>query len=223
MWLDVAQPAALIAGCRPASPDIAARLLPVLLPNRLIARCASVSPVRVARRRILCRIVLPASAVASAAHNAACIHLGGEGSRSTDGVPRQKDTDSRSVSLETTRMAMTSPARSKPQYPRRQGNHVPRGARRPAVLAAMLSCQRAVEVARYELTIRRSAVRERSRGRGPGRRSQPDRTVGVGPIIAAAVIAGVGDVSRFPGRDRFVTYNGIASIEASSASARSTG
>jgi hypothetical protein len=33
MGLDVALPAALIAACRPPWPDIAARLLPVLLPD----------------------------------------------------------------------------------------------------------------------------------------------------------------------------------------------
>ena len=37
MWLDVALPGALIAGRRQAWPDIAARLLPVLLPWRVLA------------------------------------------------------------------------------------------------------------------------------------------------------------------------------------------
>jgi transposase len=39
---------------------------------------------------------------------------------------------------------------------------------------------------------------------------------GVGPVIAAAVIGDVRDVSRFPGRNRFVAYNGTAPIEVSS-------
>jgi transposase len=39
---------------------------------------------------------------------------------------------------------------------------------------------------------------------------------GVGPVIAATVIAGVRDVSRFPSRDHFAAYNGTAPIEVSS-------
>ncbi len=39
---------------------------------------------------------------------------------------------------------------------------------------------------------------------------------GVGPVIAAAVIGDVKDVSRFPRRDRFAAYNGTAPIEVSS-------
>ena len=39
---------------------------------------------------------------------------------------------------------------------------------------------------------------------------------GVGPVIAAAVIGDVRDVSRFPGRDPFAAYNGTAPIEVSS-------
>jgi transposase len=39
---------------------------------------------------------------------------------------------------------------------------------------------------------------------------------GVGPVIAAAVIGDVRDVSRFPGRDHFAGYNGTAPIEVSS-------
>ena len=39
---------------------------------------------------------------------------------------------------------------------------------------------------------------------------------GVGPIIAAAVIGDVRDVSRFGGRDPFASYNGTAPIEVSS-------
>ena len=39
---------------------------------------------------------------------------------------------------------------------------------------------------------------------------------GVGPVIAAAGIGDVKDVSRFPSRDRFAAYNGTAPIEVSS-------
>jgi transposase len=39
---------------------------------------------------------------------------------------------------------------------------------------------------------------------------------GVGPVIAAAVIGDVRDVSRFPGRDPFAAYDGTAPIEVSS-------
>jgi transposase len=39
---------------------------------------------------------------------------------------------------------------------------------------------------------------------------------GVGPVVAAAVIGDVRDVSRFPGRDHFASYNGTAPIEVSS-------
>jgi transposase len=39
---------------------------------------------------------------------------------------------------------------------------------------------------------------------------------GVGPVIAAVVIADVRDVSRFPGRDHFAAYDGTAPIEVSS-------
>jgi len=39
---------------------------------------------------------------------------------------------------------------------------------------------------------------------------------GVGPVIAAAIIGDVRDVSRFAGRDNFAAYNGTAPIEVSS-------
>ena len=38
----------------------------------------------------------------------------------------------------------------------------------------------------------------------------------MGPVIAAAVIGDVRDVSRFPGRDPFAAYHGTAPIEVSS-------
>ena len=40
--------------------------------------------------------------------------------------------------------------------------------------------------------------------------------LGVGPVIAAAVLGDVRDVSRFPGRDHFAACNGTAPIEVSS-------
>jgi transposase len=39
---------------------------------------------------------------------------------------------------------------------------------------------------------------------------------GVGPVVAATVLGLVGDITRFPNRDRFAAYNGTAPIEASS-------
>jgi transposase len=39
---------------------------------------------------------------------------------------------------------------------------------------------------------------------------------GVGPVIAATVIAGVRDISRFPSRDHFAACNGTAPVEVSS-------
>ena len=39
---------------------------------------------------------------------------------------------------------------------------------------------------------------------------------GVGPVVAAAIIGEVRDVTRFPGRDHFAAYNGTAPIEVSS-------
>jgi transposase len=39
---------------------------------------------------------------------------------------------------------------------------------------------------------------------------------GVGPVVAATVLGLVGDITRFPNRDRFAAYHGTAPIEASS-------
>ena len=39
---------------------------------------------------------------------------------------------------------------------------------------------------------------------------------GAGPVIAAAILGAVGEVSRFAGRDRFAAYNGTAPIEVAS-------
>jgi transposase len=42
------------------------------------------------------------------------------------------------------------------------------------------------------------------------------RVFGAGPVTAGTIIGDVGDVSRFPGRDRFAAYNGTAPVEVSS-------
>ena len=39
---------------------------------------------------------------------------------------------------------------------------------------------------------------------------------GVGPVIAGIIIGDIADVSRFPGRDHFASYNGTAPVEVSS-------
>jgi len=39
---------------------------------------------------------------------------------------------------------------------------------------------------------------------------------GVGPVLAARILAEVGDVTRFPDKDHFASYNGTAPIDASS-------
>lgn len=44
--------------------------------------------------------------------------------------------------------------------------------------------------------------------------------VGIGPIIAAQIIAIVGDVRRFPDRGHFASYAGVAPVEASSGDTR---
>ena len=46
---------------------------------------------------------------------------------------------------------------------------------------------------------------------------------GAGPVIVAAVIGDVKDVSRFPGRDHFAAYDGTAPIEVSSGQRTYTG
>jgi transposase len=41
---------------------------------------------------------------------------------------------------------------------------------------------------------------------------------GVGPVIAGIITGDIADVSRFPGRDHFASYNGTAPVEVSSGS-----
>jgi transposase len=38
----------------------------------------------------------------------------------------------------------------------------------------------------------------------------------VGPVIAGTIIGDIADVSRFPGRGHFASYNGTAPVEVSS-------
>ena len=45
---------------------------------------------------------------------------------------------------------------------------------------------------------------------------------GVGPVVAARVLADVGDVTRFADRNRFASFNGTAPLDASSASTTGT-
>ena len=59
--------------------------------------------------------------------------------------------------------------------------------------------------------------------RGRGCRYQPCSVFGVGPVIAATVIGDIADVSRFPGRDHFASYNGTAPPRCPPGTARSTG
>ena len=42
------------------------------------------------------------------------------------------------------------------------------------------------------------------------------RVFGVGPVIAGTITGDIADVSRFPGRDHFASYNGTAPVEVSS-------
>ena len=44
---------------------------------------------------------------------------------------------------------------------------------------------------------------------------------GVGPVVAARILADVGDVARFADRNRFASWTGTAPIEASSGEIRS--
>jgi transposase len=85
----------------------------------------------------------------------------------------------------------------------------------------------AVETARWELAgelvedLRRIDTRMREARKKPAKAVAAAGTsltsvFGVGPVIAAAVIGEVRDVSRFASRDRFAAYDGTAPIEVSS-------
>ena len=89
----------------------------------------------------------------------------------------------------------------------------------------------AVAAARHELALELVAdlVRLRAQRRDARQRIAAAVTAskttltelfGVGPIVAATVIGDVGDIARFPTRDRFAAYNGTAPIEVSSGGRR---
>jgi transposase len=85
----------------------------------------------------------------------------------------------------------------------------------------------AVATARHELAVdlvadldrlrvQRREARQRITAAVTASKTTLTELFGVGPIIAATVIGDVGDISRFPSRDRFAAYNGTAPIEWSS-------
>ena len=85
----------------------------------------------------------------------------------------------------------------------------------------------AVAGARYELALefvqdlRRvdeqlRATKKRIAAAVAASRTTTTQIFGVGPVVAATVIGEVGDIRRFPTRDRFAAYNGTAPIEVSS-------
>jgi transposase len=89
----------------------------------------------------------------------------------------------------------------------------------------------AVAAARHELAlelvadlerlrVQRREARQRITAAVTASRTTLTELFGVGPIVAATVIGEVGDVSRFPTRDRFAAYNGTAPIEVSSGERR---
>ena len=77
--------------------------------------------------------------------------------------------------------------------PRRTGRGVPRGRAPPGCPAA-------------RGTRKKLAAAVKSSG------TTLTEVFGVGPIIAATVLGYVGDVHRFPTKDRFAAYNGTAPI-----------
>ena len=46
---------------------------------------------------------------------------------------------------------------------------------------------------------------------------------GVGPVVAARILADVGDVARFPDRNRFASWTGTAPLDVSSGRTTGTG
>jgi transposase len=88
----------------------------------------------------------------------------------------------------------------------------------PSGPAAQARCELAADLLadlrRLDAQRRDTPQQARRGGRRIGH--HPDRHLGVGPVIAAAIIGATGDVSRFGDRDRFAAYNGTAPIEVSS-------
>jgi transposase len=89
----------------------------------------------------------------------------------------------------------------------------------------------AVAAARHELAVdlvadlerlrvQRREARQRILAAVTASKTTLTELFGVGPIIAATVIGDVGNIARFPTRDRFAAYNGTAPIEVSSGGRR---
>ena len=89
----------------------------------------------------------------------------------------------------------------------------------------------AVAAARHELAVdlvadlerlrvQRREARQRILAAVTASKTTLTELFGVGPIVAATVIGDVGDIARFPTRDRFAAYNGTAPIEVSSGGRR---
>jgi transposase len=96
-----------------------------------------------------------------------------------------------------------------------------------AQVLASITPQNAVEAARHELAaaFTEDLCRIDAQIRGTRKRlaavvatagTTVTEVFGVGPVIAAAIIAATRDVSRFADRDHFAAYNGTAPIEVSS-------
>ena len=85
-----------------------------------------------------------------------------------------------------------------------------------AVAAArwQLAAEHAADLRGIDARIRQTRKKIDAAVRGAG--TSLTGIFGVGPVIAAAVIGEVRDVSRFPSRDHFASYNGTAPIEVSS-------
>ena len=85
-----------------------------------------------------------------------------------------------------------------------------------AVAAArwQLAAEHAAGLRAIDTRIRQTRKKTDAAVRGAG--TSLTSIFGVGPVIAAAVIGDVRDVSRFPSRDHFASYNGTAPVEVSS-------
>jgi hypothetical protein len=98
-------------------------------------------------------------------------------------------------------------------------------AAKAASLLASVRADGAVVAARVELAgelledLRRIDTQESKRRLAAvvtASRTSTTRLFGVGPVVAAATIGITGDVTRFPNRDRFASFNGTAPIDVSS-------
>jgi transposase len=89
-----------------------------------------------------------------------------------------------------------------------------------AVAAARHELARELVADLERLRVQRREARQRITAAVAASRTTLTELFGVGPIVAATVIGEVGNVSRFPTRDRFAAYNGTAPIEVSSGERR---